>query len=87
MNEGYWRSRVPLQQKLETVAKQLCCRNLLFNDSNLLSKALLHEQNINCVFPIRKGYYNNSRRQLQKKDVYDHCGTLGALGFVSGMKS
>ena len=42
-DEVYCRNRDVLQYKLETMAKQFCCGDILFNDSYPLSKILLQK--------------------------------------------
>ena len=45
-DEGNWRNRAVLQQKLETVVEQFCCGDLLFDDIHPLSKVLLHQKQL-----------------------------------------
>ena len=85
-DEGYWRNRAALQQKLDTVAKRFCWGDLLFDDSHTLIKVLLQKQNITCLNPIEKGYYNTPRRRLLLRDICVHCGALGASGYLFGAK-
>jgi len=78
--EGYIQAQAAraLKEKLESVSGRYSCGDLLFEDSDPLSKVLVQKLNLTCESQIEKGYYNNASdtRSLNLKDICIHCGEL-----------
>lgn len=85
-DDGYAAALGALQQKMESVSDRFYWGDLLFNDIHLLSNILVQKQDISCEFKIEIGYFNVSTRRLRLKDIYIHCGALGAPDFLYGTK-
>ena len=76
---GYVLKAGTLKQKLELVSGRYSCGDLLFDDSDPLSKVLVQKQNLTSESHIEneKGYYNNAERSLELQDICIHCGDGG----------
>lgn len=78
--EGYIQAQAAraLKEKLESVSGRYSCGEILFEDSDPLSKVLVQKLNLTCESQIEKGYYNNASdtRSLNLKDICIHCGEL-----------
>ena len=71
---GYAREAGTLKQKLELISGRYSCGDLLFDDSDPLSKVLVQKLNLTCESQIEKGYYSNAERSLKLQDICIHCG-------------
>ncbi len=50
------------------------CGDLIFEDSDPLSKLIVQRQNLNCESPIETAYYNVLGRKYSTDDICYHCG-------------
>eukprot|EP00985_Skeletonema_marinoi_P029228 scaffold27229_cov124-Skeletonema_marinoi.AAC.1 len=86
----YREAATALKQKLESVSERYSCGDLLFDDSDPLSKVLVQKTNLTCESDIENGYYNDVSRALRLQDVCVHCGETedtGSAGtFLLGQK-
>ena len=67
-------------QKLESVSERYSCGDLLFDNSDPLSKVLVQKTNLTCESDIENGYYNDASRALRLQDVCFHCGETEDTG-------
>ncbi len=79
-DRGYRRVAAALKQKLESVSERFSCGDLLFDDSDPLSKVLVQKMNLTCESDIENGYYNNKSRALKLQDICVHCGETEDVG-------
>eukprot|EP00957_Ditylum_brightwellii_P168634 12835130-Ditylum_brightwellii.AAC.2 len=66
-----------MQQKLELVSHWFSCGDLLFDDDDPLSKAVVQKKNLTHESWIKKGYYNHKEQVLKLRALYIHCGEHG----------
>jgi len=69
-----------LQQKLESVSDRFSCGDLIFEDDDPLSKAVVQKKNLTCETRIERGYYNHRERALKLRALCVHCGEHGPTG-------
>ena len=77
---GYSAAAAALKQKLESVSERYSCGDLLFDDSDPLSKVLVQKMNLTCESDIENGYYNVDVRALRVQDICIHCGETEDTG-------
>ena len=76
----YRQAAAKLKQKLESVSERYSCGDLLFDDSDPLSKVLVQKMNLTCESDIENGYYNDDTRALRLQDICVHCGEMEDKG-------
>lgn len=79
-DRGYRQAAGALKQKIESVSERFSCGDLLFDDSDPLSKVLVQKKNLTCESDIENGYYNDKDRALRLQDICIHCGETEDTG-------
>ena len=75
-------AREKLKQKLEEISHRYSCGDIIIGDDEPGSKVIGQRQNLTCLTPVEKAYYNINGRSFKTKDVCIHCAETGSIDFL-----